>query len=90
MYSAPYWPGPHRRIEIEKQVKKALNLGVTEPSDAEWSFPEVFVPKSGGHFRFCVDCRRLNERTVKDVYQIPRMDNWLDSLGDATVFSTLD
>ena len=90
VYSAPYWAGPHRRLEIENQVKKALNLGVTEPSDAEWSFPEVFVPKSGGHFRVCVNCRRLNERTVKDVYQIPGMDNCLDSLGDATVFSTLD
>jgi len=67
-----------------------LDLGVLEPSDAEWSFPVVVVPKPGGHFRFCADYRRLNERTVKDVYSIPRMDDCLDSLGDATVFSTLD
>lgn len=67
-----------------------LDLGVIEPSDAEWSFPVVVVPKPGGHFRFCVDYRRLNERTVKDVYPIPRMDDCLDSLGDATVFSTVD
>ena len=50
----------------------------------------VVVPKPGGHFRFRVDYRRLSERTVKDVYPIPRMDDCLDSLGDATVFSTLD
>jgi len=90
VYSAPYRAGPHRRLEIEKQVKKMLDLGVIEPSDAEWSFLVVFMPKPGGHFRFCVDYRRLNERTVKDVYPIPRMDDCLDSLGDATVFSTLD
>jgi len=90
VYSAPYRAGPHRRQYIEKQVKKMLDLGVIEPSDAEWSFPVVVVPKPGGHFRFCVDYRRLNERTVKDVYPIPRMDDCLDSLGDATVFSTLD
>jgi len=48
------------------------------------------VPKPGGHFRFCVDYRRLNERTVKDVFPIPRMDDCLDSLEDSTVFSTLD
>jgi len=90
VYSAPYWAGPHRRLEIEKQVKKMLDLGVNEPSDAEWSFPVVVVPKPGGHFRFFVDYRRLNERTVKDVCPIPRMDDCLDSLGNATVFSTLD
>jgi len=88
--SALYRAGPHRSLEIEKQVKKMLDLGVIEPSDAEWSFPVVVVPKPGGHFRFFVDYRRLNERTVKDVYPIPRMDDCLDSLGDATVFSTLD
>ena len=37
-----------------------------------------------------MDFRRLNERTVKDVYLTPWMDDCLDSLGDATVFSTLD
>jgi len=90
VYSPPYRAGTHRRLEIEKQVKKMLDLGVIELSDAESSFPVVVVPKPGGHFRFCVDYQRLNESTVKDVYPIPRMDVFLDSLGDATVFSTLD
>jgi len=90
VYSAPYRAGPHPRLEIEKQVKKMLDLGDIEPSDAEWSFPVVVVPKAGDHFRFFVDYRRLNERPVKDVYPIPRMDDCLDSLGDATVFFTLD
>jgi len=68
-----------------------LNLGVIEPSDAEWpSLPVDAVPKPGGRVRFCVHYRRLNERMVKDVYPIPRMDNCLDPLGDATVFSTVD
>ena len=90
VYSAPYRAVPHRRLEIEKQVKKMLDLGVLEPSDAEWSFRVHVVPNPGDHFRFCVDYRRLNERTVKNIYPIPRMDDCLDSLGDATVFSTLD
>jgi len=90
VFSAPYRAGPPRRLESEKQVRKMLDLGVIEPSGAESSFPVVFVPKPGGHFRSCVDYRWLNERTVKDVYPILRMDECLDSLGDATVFSTLD
>ncbi|MBR7801839.1 hypothetical protein KDM90_17660, partial [Undibacterium sp. FT137W] len=86
----PYLAGPHRRDEIEKQVNKMLKMDVIEPSDGEWAFPVVVVPKPGGHFRFCVDYRRLNEMTVKDVYPIPRMDDCIDFLGDATLFSTLD
>jgi len=67
-----------------------LHLDVIEPSDADWFFPVVVVPKPGGHFRFCVNYRLLSERTVKDLYPIRRLDDRLDSRGDATVFSTLD
>jgi len=67
-----------------------LDLGVIEPSHAELSFPVVVVSKPHGHFRCCVDYRPPNECTVKDVYPIPRMDNCLDSLVDATVVYTLD
>ena len=90
MYSAQYRAGPHRSREIEKQVKTVLDLGVIEPSDAEWFFPVVVVQTPGGHFRFCADYRRLNKRTLNDVYPIPRINDSLNSLGDATVFSTLD
>eukprot|EP00170_Pyropia_yezoensis_P000413 contig_2263_g414 len=86
----PYRAGPHRRDEIEKQINKMLEMDVIEPSDGEWAFSVVIVPKPGGHFRFFVDYRRLNEMTVKDVYPIPRMDDCIDFLGDATLFSTLD
>jgi len=77
-------------LDIGKQVKKMLDLGVIEPSDAECAFPVVVLPKPDGHFRFFVDYRRLNERAGKDKYPIPAMDDCLDSLADATMFSTLD
>jgi Reverse transcriptase (RNA-dependent DNA polymerase) len=50
----------------------------------------VLITKSDGTIRFCVDYRKLNALTVKDSYPLPRMDECLDSLGDATIFSTLD
>jgi len=31
VYSAPYRAGPHRRMEVEKQVRKMLDLGFIEP-----------------------------------------------------------
>jgi len=86
---------PYRAIHasrdiIAKEVQRQQDLGVIEPSSAEWAFPVVLVPKPDGTMRFCVDYLRLNEVTVRDVYPLPRMDDCIDFLGDAKVFSTLD
>ena len=48
------------------------------------------MPKKDGSLRFCVDFRRLNAMTKKDVYPLPRVDDILDTLGDAKYFTTLD
>ena len=40
--------------------------------------------------RFCIDLRRLNNRTVKDAYSLPKIESILDSLIGAQIFSTLD
>ena len=48
------------------------------------------VRKKNGEHCFCVDYRRLNATTKKDVYPLPRMDDALDRLGDAQYFSTID
>jgi Reverse transcriptase (RNA-dependent DNA polymerase) len=40
--------------------------------------------------RFCIDYRRLNALMVRASYPLPRMEECIDSLGDATIFSTLD
>jgi len=37
--------------------------------------------------RFCVDYRKLNALTVRDVFPIPRTDDCLDSLGGARYFT---
>lgn len=50
----------------------------------------VLVPNKYGSVRFCVDFRRLNAATVPDTYTLPRTDDFLDSLGDAKVLTTLD
>jgi len=86
----PYRMGSRTRELIKAQVDRMLKLEVIEPSQSEWASPVVLIPKPDGSPRFCIDYRQLNERTVRDSYPLPRMDDCLDSLGDAQFFSMLD
>ena len=67
-----------------------LDMDVIEEAECEWASPILFVPKPDGTIRFCVDYRRLNAMTVRDSYPIPRMDECIDSLGDARIYTALD
>ena len=88
--SMPYRQGPAMRTKTEAKIRKMLDAGVIEPATSEWATPIVLVPKKDGSLQFCVDYRRLNAKTVPDAYPLPRIDDCLDSLGDAEIFTTLD
>lgn len=64
--------------------------GFIEASQSEWASSVVLATKSDASLWFCVDFMRLNSLTVKYSYPLPRMDDYLDSLGAATYVSTLD
>ena len=87
---------PARRIpfalrkKVEELVDDMLQKRVIHPSNSPWASPVVLVAKKNGDTRFCVDYRRLNSVTKMDVYPLPRIDDMLDSLSEACVFSTLD
>ena len=53
---------------IEEEIERMLYLGVIEPTVSEWATLVVLAPKPGGKWRFCVDYRRLNEMTKREVY----------------------
>jgi hypothetical protein len=76
-------------------VKKLLWEKIIEESNSPWSSPILLVPKkvdASGQpkFRLVVDYRKLNEKTVGNVYPLPDITQILDQLGQAKYFSCLD
>ena len=80
----------HYQEKVEEEIQKNLRLGIIRPSSSSWCSAITPVTKKDGSLRMCIDYRPLNRVTVKDAYPMPRIDEILDSLCGATVFSTLD
>lgn len=86
----PYRVSLSERKAIEAHVAEMLSKDVIRPSSSPWSSPVILVKKRDGTMRFCVDYRRLNKLTTKDVYPMPRIDDALDTLAGSSFFSSLD
>ena len=81
---------PQMYDEVKAHIQEMLDLGAIRPSNSPWASAIVLVRKKDGRLRFCIDLRRLNNRTVKDAYSLPKIESILDSLIGAQIFSTLD
>ena len=90
IFQQPYRAGPEARKAEAAEVQRMLDAEVIAPSLSEWASPVILVPKQDKSLRFCVDYRKLNSVTKRDSYPMPRMDECIDSLGSANIFSTLD
>ena len=86
----PYRVPITMRETLKAELDLMSKLDIIQPSRSPWASPVILVEKKDGGLRFCVDYRKLNDVSKFDAYPMPRVEEVLESVGSATIFSTLD
>ena len=82
----------HRRMppnmieEVRQHLDQLLSAGIIRKSKSPWASNVVLVRKKNGKLRMCVDYRALNDRSIKDAYALPRIEEVFDILKGSRYF----
>ena len=80
----------HEFNEVWNHLQDMLKVGAIRKSVSPWTSPIVLVRKKDGSLRFFIDLCKLNSRMIKDAYSLPRIEESLDCLNGAIIFTSLD
>lgn len=81
---------PSEKQEVDQQLKEWQKDGIIRPSNSEYASPIVLVKKKNGDTRICIDYRSLNKLIERPRYPLPLIEDQLDALQDAKVFTLID
>jgi len=86
----PYRMSASELAELKKQLEDLLDKKFVRPSVSPWGAPVLLVKKKDGSMRLCIDYRQLNKAMIKNRYPLPRIDDLMDQLVGARVFSKIE
>ena len=75
---------------IEKLIEKMLDAGVIQVSNSPFSYPVVLVKMRDNSWRIRIDYNSLNSLTIKNKFPILILEELLDELYGAAIFSKMD
>jgi len=85
-----YSMSPTELETLRKYVEENLAKGFLRHSQSPCGAPVLFVKKSDGTLRLCVDYRGLNKITIKNRYPLPLIAELLDRISRAKYFTKFD
>ena len=75
---------------LRTYLEENLEKGFIRASESPAASPILFVKKSDGSLRLCVDYRGLNRLTIKNRYPLPLIGDMIDKLRSAKYYTKLD
>ena len=88
--SHPYRVPVHLQSVIKGMIDNMMRDGIIRKSSSPWASPVVLATKPDGSYRFCVDYTKLNAMSVRESFPLPNLEEHLDRLASAKVFSVMD
>ena len=75
--------------ELKRYCTKLFKEGKARFSSSPYAAPNVMVRKSDGSIRVRIDYRAINQRTVNNLFPLPRIDDLIDKLREANCITHL-
>jgi hypothetical protein len=87
---APYRMSPMELAELRKQLEKLIDSGFVRPFKAPYGASVLFQKKADESLCMCVEYRALNKVTIKNKYPVSLIQDLMDRLSGASIFTKLD
>jgi hypothetical protein len=87
---AAYRTNPEETKELQRQVQELLDHMYVQEILSPCDVLVILVPKKNGTWRMCVDCRVINNITIRYRFPKPRLDDMLDELSGSITFTKID